>query len=581
MPGPARKDIRPDGPFAAALVAVRKLLAKAAAGSFFVNLLMLTGPIYMLQVYDHVLASRSPETLAVVTALVVGLFAAMAILDFARSALLARSGETFERELQGLTFDLAMDGARDGVKGAELPLKDLRQVRQFLASPALVAVFDAPWTPVFLAVVFLMHWSFGVVALLGMAALVALAVLNERMSDAATKAAQSHMIDSDRLVSAAFRNIAAADSMGMRHALHQRWSALESRMNVETLRAGDVIGGLGSASRAVRLLLQSIVLGVGALLVIRGEVSAGAMIAASIIVGRALAPVEIVTSNWRAFALARASFRRLSGHLGHRSDIRARTSLPAPSGALSVARLYVQPGGARKPVLKGVTFQLAPGEAVGVVGPSGAGKSTLGKALVGVERIASGEIRLDGAALDQWDRDDIGRHIGYLPQDVELFAGTAAQNISRFAPDADDRQILEAASAAGAHDMIVGFPDGYDTEVGEGGAYLSGGQRQRLGLARALYGAPALVVLDEPNSHLDADGDAALTAAIAKLKTRGATVIVIAHRASAVSAVDKILYVADGEVKAFGPRDEILRKIFPPQVAAISAAGGKPRARDA
>ncbi|MEQ8934778.1 MAG: type I secretion system permease/ATPase [Amphiplicatus sp.] len=550
-----------------ALYAARRHALEAAGFSFFVNLLMLTGPLYMLQIYDRVLSSRSYETLAVITLLTVMLFAAMALLDFVRGALLSRSASEFERRLKRLTFDFSIEATRRTSTVGDQPLRDLRQIRQFVAGPALTAVFDAPWTPLFLLIVFMMHWLLGVVALVGLIVLLVMAVINERQSRAANASAQSLTGEADRVALASIRNASAVDAMGMRGALRSRWSALSEAADDQVLQATDVIGGMTAASKAFRLFLQSAILGTGAYLAINDVVSPGAMIAASIISGRALAPVEVVTGQWRGFAMALSAYKRLKTYIGSAGEERERTALPAPSGALAIEKLYCQPGGAKRPVLKNLSFGLAAGEALGVIGPSAAGKSTLARAIVGVENIASGEIRLDGASLAQWSRDALGAHVGFMPQEVELFAGTAAQNIARFTENPPHEAIIAAAMAAGAHEMILGFPDGYDSEIGDRGQHLSAGQRQRLGLARALYGDPVLVVLDEPNSNLDADGETALGDAVKSLKARGATTVIVAHRQSAVAFVDKLLVLADGEIRAFGPRDEILAKIAPKPIA--------------
>lgn len=551
----------------AALNAGRKLVLKAAAFSFFTNLLMLTGPLYMLQIYDRVLSSRSYETLAVITLLTVLLFAAMAALDFARGALLARAGEAFEGELKNATFNKAMDAARRGLASADQPLKDLRTVRQFVASPGFAAIFDAPWAPVFLLLVTLMHWVLGLVALVGMGVLLALAGYNEWASRQANAAAQRAGMDAEKLAISALRNVSAADAMGMRGVIRKRWLALNNAASDHAVSATDTTGGLTAASKAIRLFLQSAILGAGAYLAIKSEITPGVMIAASIIAGRALSPIETITSQWRSFAMAGIAYQRLRTFIGAAKEDQVRTSLPAPEGAIDVTKLFCQPAAAKKPVVKSVTFSLARGEALGIVGPSAAGKSTLARAIVGVERAAAGEVRIDGADVSGWNSDDLGRHIGFLPQEVELFGGTAAENIARFFDDAKSEDIIAAAQAAGAHEMILALPEGYDTEIGERGAHLSAGQRQRLGLARALFGNPALVVLDEPNANLDADGEAALAAAVQGLKQRGATTIIVSHRPSAIAYVDKLLLLAEGEVRAFGPRDEILAKIAPRQVA--------------
>jgi len=549
-----------------AVHAIRTLFLQAFGASFFVNLLMLTGPIYMLQMYDRVLSSQSYETLAVITILVFFLFTAMAGLDFARGALLSRAGLQFENKLKKSVFDASMEAARLGVPGAEQPLRDLRQVRQLVSTPAFAAVFDAPWTPLFLAIIFMMHGLLGVVALFGLIILLVLAFTNERASRNANKEAQSKSTHADKMAMSTLRNNAAADSMGMRGVLRKRWLQMTDASADQSMFALDTTGGLGAASKAMRLFLQSAILGTGAFLAIQGQVTPGVMIAASIITGRALAPIEMITGQWRNFALTQNAYRRLDKFISATPKERERTELPVPAGALSVEKLYCQPGGAKAPVVKNASFKLAAGTALGIVGPSAAGKSTLAKALVGVERVASGVVRLDGADITHWDPDALGKHIGYLPQEVELFSGTAAQNIARFSEDADPSVIIEAAMAAGAHEMVLSFSDGYETQIGDQGRHLSSGQRQRLGLARALFGSPALVVLDEPNANLDTDGDAALAEAVQGLKARGATTIIVAHRPSAIAFVDKLLMLASGEVRAFGPRDEILEKIAPQQV---------------
>ena len=553
-------------------LAARKWLFRAGFVSFFVNILMLTGPLYMLQIYDRVLASRSMETLGVITLLVLGLFAAMGALDFARGALLARAAQVFDEELKDVTFNFTMDAARAGIPIGDQPLKDLRQIRQFVASPALTAVFDAPWTVIFMAIVFGMHVYLGLVALAGLIILMVLAIINERLSRQANARALSKSQDADKLVGATLRNIAAADSMGMRHPLQKQWYGVSNISSDYSLNATDTIGGLTAAAKSIRLFLQSAILGVGALLSIFGEVTPGVMIAASIITGRALAPIELVTGQWRNFALTKLSYARLKSYLAAARPKKDRTQLPDPTGVIDVSKVYCQPGGAKVPVLKNVNFHLEQGEALGIIGPSAAGKSTMARALVGVEGLKAGEICIDGARLTQWDRDALGKHIGFLPQEVELLSGTAAENISRFTEEPEPEAIIAAAEMAGAHQMILGFSEGYDTQIGERGSHLSAGQRQRLGLARALYGNPVFVVLDEPNSNLDADGDAALAKAVQTMKSKGVTTVIVAHRPSAIAFVDKLLLLADGEVRAFGPRDEVLEKIAPGRIASFDGA---------
>ena len=556
----------------AAREATRRILMQAGFFSLFVNILMLTGPLYMLQIYDRVLSSSSVETLVMLTLLTFSMFAAMGALDFARGALLSRAGVEFENHLKGLTFDFTMDAAHAG--GGPIPdrpLRDLRQIRQFVASPAMTAFFDAPVTPFFLLMVYLMHWVLGIVATIGLVILLILAVVNERWSRKANEAAQQTSVEADTMAGAALRNASAADAMGMRAGLKERWLQKSGGAADYAVNAGDRIGGLTATTKATRLFLQSAILGAGAYLAILQEVTPGVMIAASIITGRALAPIETVTTQWRNFALSWLAYKRLNEFVAVGVERQTRTALPAPVGELDIDRLYVQPPSAKKPIVKNVSFQLAPGEALGVIGPSAAGKSTLVRALVGVERVIAGEIRLDGGNIAHWDPNALGPHVGYLPQEVELFAGTAAQNIARFTDDASPEKIIAAAEAAGAHQMILAMPDGYDTDIGDHGRRLSAGQKQRLGLARALFGDPVLVILDEPNANLDADGDAALAKAVQGLKARKATTIIVAHRPSAIAFVDKLLMLSDGETRAFGPRDEVLKKIAPGLVSSFEA----------
>ncbi len=578
-------NIAKDAKMADVLKSVRHILLYAAGLSFFVNLLMLTGPLYMLQIYDRVLASRSYETLAVITGLILGLFAAMALIDFARGALLARSGAAFENDLKSVTFDFSMDVARAGTpeqgakQNAEQPLKDLRQVRQFLGGPGLTAVFDAPWTPFFLAIIFLMHPLLGWVALAGLIILLVLVLFNEVLSREANQSAQTKTAEADGIILAALKNAAAADAMGMRRALKNRWYSAGGEASENSLIATDRIGVFTATTKSVRLFLQSAILGTGAYLAIQGIITPGVMIAASIIAGRALAPIEVVTGQWKNFALTNMAYKRLRNSIGRAQETPPRTGLPAPEGVLNVDNLFCQPNGAKKPVLKDVSFSLEAGEVLGIIGPSAAGKSTLARALVGVEHAASGEVRLDGANINQWDRDELGAHLGYLPQEVELFSGTAAQNIARFSEQPNDEAIIAAAIAAGAHEMILGFEDGYDTEIGDRGRHISAGQRQRLALARALYGDPAFVVLDEPNANLDSEGDTALANAVLGITKRRATTVIVAHRPTAIAYVDKLLLLADGAVRAFGPRDEVLQILAPKKVApfAVPNQTKKPR----
>lgn len=557
----------------AAIEAARPLLVRAAVFSAGVNILMLTPSIYMLQIYDRVLSSRSETTLVVLTLLVIGFYVGMGLLDFVRTALIARAATRFDSRLADVAFNAAVDGARQsGGQAGDAPLKDLRTIRQAVGSSAITAFFDAPFAPLYLLLVFLLHWALGVTALIGAAILIALAVLNERASRDALKSALETSTASEQAMAAILRNAAAADAMGMRGALKRIWNGHLSKSQASNASAGDAINIYGAATKSGRIFLQSLILGVGALLVIDHATSPGVMIAASIITGRALAPVEQAIGQWRLIGAAIAAWKRLEKFLAAAPKSADKIALPAPSGHLKVDRIYVQPALAKKPIVKNVSVELKPGEALGIIGPSGAGKSTLARAMVGVERVISGEIRLDGADLLAWNRDEVGKHVGYLPQEAELFAGTVAQNIARFDETATDEEIIAAAQAAGAMQLVLSLSDGFETDVGDRGHRLSVGQRQRIGLARAMFRSPALVVLDEPNANLDAEGDIALLNAIVALKQRGAAVVIVAHRPSAITHVDRLLLLVDGETRALGPRDEVMAKLAP---GVPSIAGAK------
>ncbi|MCB2113858.1 MAG: type I secretion system permease/ATPase [Parvularculaceae bacterium] len=567
----AGKGIQISEEMRAGVAAARPLVTRAAIFSAGVNLLMLTGPLYMLQLYDRVLSSRSLPTLAVLTLLIVGLYAGMGLLDFVRTALVSRAAARFDARLADSAFNAAVEGARySGGQAGDAPLKDLRTIRQAIGSSAITAFFDAPFAPLYLLIVFMLHWALGLTALAGAAALIAMAIVNERASRKSLADALESGAAGDAAMAAILRNASATDAMGMRGAVRRMWFAHSSKSIASNAQAADFINIFGAATKASRMFLQSLILGVGALLVIAQQTTPGVMIAASIITGRALAPIEMAIGQWRVIGAAIAAWKRLSKFLDAAPGRAEKISLPAPSGNLKLSRVFVQPALAKKPIVKGVTLDLAPGEAIGIIGPSGAGKSTLARAMVGVERVVAGEVRLDGADLLAWPREDVGRFIGYLPQETELFSGTVAQNIARFDDSASDDEIVAAAQAAGAYELVLNLPDGFETEVGDRGFRLSVGQRQRVGLARALFREPTLIVLDEPNSNLDSEGEVALSNAILTAKRRGAALVVVAHRPSAIAHVDRLLLLTDGEARAYGPRDEVLAKIAP-GVASIGA----------
>ena len=529
-----------------------------------VNVLALTSPLFMLQVYDRVLASRSLSTLVGLAVLAAGLFAFQSMLDVIRSRVLMRVGERVDRQLSGrvhaavvrLPLEARMPG--DGLQ----PLRDLDNVRGFLSGQGPTAFFDLPWMPLYLGICFLFHFWIGMTALAGAIVLVSLTVITNALSRGPASETIQHGMLRNALMEAGRRNAEVVRAMGFGKRIAERWQETNSSYLAANRRAGDVAGGFGGASRSLRLMLQSAILGVGAYLVIKQETSAGVMIASSIMMGRALAPVDLAIASWKPFLMARQSWARLTELLALVPEADEVTALPKPERDLRVESVTIVPPGEKKPTVAGVNFAVPAGSALGIIGPSGSGKSTLARALVGVWKPASGKVRLDGASFEQWDREILGRHVGYLPQGVELFDGTIGENIARFEPDAPAEAVVAAAKAAGAHDLILRFERGYEARIGEAGSALSAGQRQRIGLARALYGDPFLVVLDEPNANLDAEGEAAVVRAMASVRERKGIAIVIAHRPSALGVVDLILAMESGRAKAFGPRDEVLSRVL-------------------
>ncbi len=543
--------------------ASRSTLIAAGVFSCLVNILMLTGPLFMLQVYDRVLASGSVPTLIALIIIVAVLYGYYGFLEFLRSRLMVRLGRKVEEKLRGRVFDAVTTHALRKTPGiGSQPLNDLATVRQYLSSQGPFAFFDMPWMPFYLGIIFLMHWMLGVAALAAAVVIFVLAVFSERATRGPVQEATKATVKAAVMTDEGRRNSEALFSLGMVGTMRDRWIAIQQTALDHQTIANDAGGMLGAASRVLRLFVQSGILALGAYLAILGEITPGAMIAASIIMSRALAPVEQAVANWQQFLGFRKARERLAQVLKTIPRDRQLMKLPPPQGRLSVENLIVQIQGVEKPLLQGVSFTVEPGEGIGVIGPTGAGKSTLARALVGIIQPTRGHIRLDGATLDQREPDELGAMIGYLPQDVQLFDGSAAQNISRFQPDADPDAIVRAAKLANVHDLIMRLPDGYNTPLGENGARLSTGQRQRVALARALFGEPKLMVLDEPNSALDAEGEAALDFAIRQAMQRGAAVVVIAHRPSALAAIPKMLVLADGKMAAMGPREEIMRKVM-------------------
>lgn len=552
------------------------IFAGVGVFSGVINLLALTGSFYMLQVYDRVLPSRSVPTLVGLSLLMAGLYIANGLLDFYRVRVMSRVGIRIDNEVRGKVFQavqLLPLRTRQGGDGLQ-PVRDLDHIRNFLSGMGPTAFFDLPWVPLYLGLVFLLHPLLGLFALVGALLLVCLTLLTEIKTAGPTKSASTSGARRLAFGEAARRNSEVIHSMGMGARMQSHWEDLNNAYLSDQLKASDAAGSIGSFSKILRLFLQSGILGLGAYLVIQGEVSPGTIIAASIIMSRSLAPIETAIAHWRSFVSARQSHGRLI-ELFRMVDQTGQEilTLPKPAQTLVVQGLTVAPPGEQKPVIQGVTFDLAAGDGLGIIGPSASGKSTLARALVGIwiPLRMGGSVRLDGASLDQWSPDALGANIGYLPQDIALFEGTVADNIARFDADASSDAVVAAARHAGVHEMIVHLPNGYQTLIGENGAGLSAGQRQRIALARALYGDPFLVVLDEPNSNLDAAGDQALTEAIRSVRTRGGIAIVIAHRPSALAGVDKVLAIAKGQVQAFGGKEEVLRKILQPGPAPASA----------
>jgi PrtD family type I secretion system ABC transporter len=571
----AGTSVHPD--IAAALRDCRRAFAGVALFSGVVNLLMLAGPLYMLQIYDRVLSSRSVPTLVVLSVFLVGAYAFQGALDLIRSRVVVRAAALLDQHLavavHGAVIRLAVSNRHPG-EGPQ-PVRDLDQIRAFLTGAGPIAIVDLPWIPVFLLICFLIHPWLGLAATVGGIVLFTMTLLTERASRAPARMAAQDAGVRSVMVEAGRRGGETIVAMGMAGSLAQRWARVNDRYIGAVARLSDVAGSFGSTSKVLRLLLQSMILGLGAYLVIRQELTAGAMIAASIMMGRALAPIETTIANWRAFVAARQSIRRLSEALTRAAPRTAVTALPPPARSLDVEQVTIAAPGTPTPIVTGVHFSLKSGEALGIIGPSGAGKTSLIRALVGIWPPVKGNVRLDGAELGQWDPELRGRHIGFVSQTVELFDGTISENIARMAIAPDVDSVLRAAQAAGAHDLILRLPSGYDTKVGEGGEALSGGQRQRIALARALYGDPFLVVLDEPNANLDSDGELALHQAMLALKARGAILVLIAHRPATLSACDRLLVLANGVQQGIGPRDEILQKLLGRRVPSPAAGNLK------
>ncbi len=546
-----------------AVAASRRAFHATFLFSAVINILMLAGPLFMLQVYDRVLTSSSFPTLISLSLITAGLYGIIGMLELARSRIIGRVGAEIDLRLSDRIFEASLRKSLATHATGGSALRELDSFRQFISGPAPITFFDTPWTPVYLLVIFMAHWMLGVTATIGTIILLALAWISEQRGRAPLLAANHAVGKSLEMADAGMRSSEAITAMGMLGAYRARWQQLNGEGLGWQLLTSDRLGGISSFTKAMRLLLQSLMLAIAAGLAITGQISAGSIIAATIIFGRALAPVEQIIGHWRGFIKARESYFKLEDVLNYAPPSRSRTELPRPKGILDVENIRVAAPESRMTILNGISFSARPGQMLAIIGPSASGKSTLVRTIVGLWPPFGGTVMLDGARIDQWHPEDLGQHIGYLPQSVELFAGTVRENICRFRHDASDEEVVDAARQAHAHDLILALPKGYDTELGAAATYLSGGQRQRIGLARALFGAPPLVVLDEPNANLDRAGDEALSAAIDGMRERGQTIVLVSHRVQAIGKADLLLVLERGQQRAFGPRNEVM-KLFQP-----------------
>ena len=579
-PGPERRRLRPENPRALlrqAKAAVRRELWAVGAFSLFLNLLMLVSSIYMMEVFDRVMSSGSRETLFFLTLIALGATAVFGLLSNVRRKLLTRIGDWLERELGGPAIDATMGGRlRGGERDGWAANRALADIKTFFASESVVAFLDAPWAPVFIAVIGLMHPALGLFALISAVLLLLCALANEALTRSGTAAASAATRRAQRLGEEAVSLAEPATAMGMRTALLRRWHTAQHEAGMLALAVGDRGAALVSLAQFLRYGLQLGIMGLGAWLVLDGSLTSGGMIAASVLLSRALAPVDRALPAWKAFVSARAGAKTLTELFKRAPGTPTRQKLPRPRGRLVVDGLTFMPPGAEAPLLRNISFALQPGEVLGIIGPSGAGKSTLAHLLVGVWRPQRGTIRLDGAALEQWDDDELGRHLGFLPQYPSLFSGSVAENIARMgAPDPEG--VVAAAELAGAHETILRLPRGYDTVIGPQGQRLSGGEQQRIALARALYGEPALIVLDEPDAHADAAAAQLLQSTILDLKGRGVTVVLVTHQLPSLRVADRLLLLRGGEVAAFGPRDEVQARLTAPRRNVVPMTGARPQ----
>ena len=561
----------PQTEIAQVLSSFKKTFRNIGVFSAVINMLMLMPAIYMLSLYDSVLTSRNEMTLLMLTLIMLGAYVFLGALEYVRSFILIRVGAQFDMKLNKRVYTAAFEQSlkqADGNGGQAL--KDLTNLRQFLTGNALFAIFDAPWFPIFLFVIFMFHPALGVLGTCGTIILIALAYVNERISHKPLTEANAMAVASTNVASNNLRNAEVIEAMGMLPNIQSRWYQLHSRFLNLQAEASEKAGTITALSKSFSLILQSLMLGLGALLVLENHITPGMMIAGSILFSKAVAPVQLLISVWKQVGSTRSAYERLTKLLEQNPAREAGMALPKPKGVIAVENVTAIPPGGKFPVIKGLSFSLAAGDVLGIIGPSGSGKSTLARLLVGVWSAAAGKVRLDGADVYLWNKDELGPHIGYLPQDIELFAGTVSENIARFG-EIDAEKVILAAKRAGVHEMILNMPMGYDTPLGDGGTGLSGGQKQRLGLARAMYDDPSLIVLDEPNSNLDDVGEQALLAAIMDLRKRGKTIVLITHRTSIISATSKLLLLQEGMAKMFGATNQIVEALTKQQQQALLA----------
>jgi len=572
-----------DSELKSAILSSKKSFFIVGFFSLFINLLMLVPPLYMLQLYDRVITSRSEGTLYMLTAIVVVLFITMALLEIIRSKILVKVGNKLDSILSQRIFNSLFDMAnKHPGKASSMPLSDLTSIRQFMTGNGLFAFFDAPWIPIYIAVLFMFHPAFGYFAIFAAIVLVIFTILNEYSTK--EKLAQANTLSraSTMYVDSNLRNAEVINAMGMKANIQGIWKEKYYGFLNAQNEASNKAGIWANISKSTRMLFQSLMLGLGGYLAIKNEVSPGMMIAGSIIMGRALAPLDLIINSWKGFSSARTSYSRLDSLLEDFPKDKEYMPLPAPKGEVLLEGVMVIPPNAKQPSIRGLSMKIDVGDVVGIVGPSAAGKSSLARVILGLWPLAAGKARLDKADISQWDKEDLGKYIGYLPQDIELFEGSVSQNIARFA-EIDSIKVVEAAKKAGVHEMILRLPDGYDTRIGAGGASLSGGQRQRIGFARAIYDKPVLIVLDEPNSNLDEQGELALVRAIQILKAEGTTVILITHRPNILQVTNKLAVVKQGVLEIYGNTKDVLAKMSEaakaanPQAAKPAVAKAAPK----